>query len=90
MTQNLHLKKHVNTLTADYEYSRHNRDNLPLPIQMQLSQKPNTFCCFFIAFLESKLNFEHFEEKNEPHSLSISEIIDSERRVTETHKRSCF
>ena len=27
-------------------------------------------------FLESSLNFEHFE-KNEPPSLSISEIIDS-------------
>ena len=57
---------------------RHNRESLPLPIQMQLSKKPNTFCCFFIAFLESTCNFEHFL-KNEPHSLSISEIGDSER-----------
>ena len=24
----------VNTLTANYEYSRSNRENLPLPIQM--------------------------------------------------------
>ena len=46
---------------------------------MQLSKKPNTFCCFFVAFLESTCNFEHFE-KNEPHSLSISETINSERR----------
>ena len=30
-----------------------------------------------MAFLESALNFEHFE-KNEPHSLSISEVTDSE------------
>ena len=35
--------------------------NLPLPIEMQLSEKPKTFFKFFIAFLESTLNFEHFE-----------------------------
>ena len=64
-------------LTVD-EYSRSNRENLPLPIQMQLSKKPNVFCQFFIAFLKSKLNFEHFERKES--SLSISKIIDSKRR----------
>ena len=48
------------TLTTDYEYSRRNRENLLLPVQRQLSQKPNTFCQFFIAFLESTLNFEHY------------------------------
>ena len=64
-------------LTVD-EYSRSNRENLPLPIQMQLSKKLNAFCQFFIAFLKSKLNFEHFERKES--SLSISKIIDSKRR----------
>ena len=39
------------------------------------------FCQIFIAFLESRLNFKHFEKKNEPHSLSISKAIDSERRA---------
>ena len=34
----------------------------------------------FIEFLESKLNFEHFENKREPLSLSISQILDSKRR----------
>ena len=63
----------------DDEYFRHARENLPLPVQVQLSKKPNTFCRFFIAFLESTCNFERFE-KNELHSLSISEIINSERR----------
>ena len=53
-----------NTLTADYQYSRSNRENLPLPIQMQLFKKPKTFCCIFIAFLESTLNFEYFEKKS--------------------------
>ena len=70
----------VNTFIADEEFFRHNRENLPLPIQMQLSKKPKMFCCYFIAFLRSIFNFQRFENKNEPHSLSISEIIDSERR----------
>ena len=35
--------------------------------------------CAFLLFLESKLNLKHFEKKIEPHTLSISEIIDSER-----------
>ena len=50
---------------------------------MQLSEKTKTFFQFFIAFLESILNFKHFEKKkkNEPHSSSISEVIDSQRRV---------
>ena len=47
---------------------------------MQLSKKFKLFCCNFIVVLESTLNFEHFEKKNESHSLSISEIINSERR----------
>ena len=53
----------VNTLTANYEYSRSNTDNLPLPVQVQLSEKLKTFYQFFIAFSESALNFEHFEKK---------------------------
>ena len=33
-------KLKFNTLTANYEYSRSNRENLPLPIQIKLSKKP--------------------------------------------------
>ena len=29
-----------NTLTANYDYSRTNRENLQLPIQIKLSKKP--------------------------------------------------
>ena len=36
-----------NTSTANYEYSGSNRENLPAPIQMQLSEKLKTFCRFF-------------------------------------------
>ena len=53
----------VNTLTANYEYSCSNTDNLPLPFQMQLSENLKTFSWFSIAFSESALNFGHFEKK---------------------------
>ena len=46
---------------------------------MHLSAKPNTFCWIFIPVLASKLNFQYFEKKNEPHNLSISEVIDCEK-----------
>ena len=62
-------RSELNTLTADYEYSRSNKENLQLPIQMQLSKKPKAFCNF-IAFLESTLNSEYFA-KNSPGSLSV-------------------
>ena len=59
-----------NTLTADGEFCRYNRENLPLPIQMQLSKKPKVFCCIFITLLESTLNLEHFEgEKKKKKNL---------------------
>ena len=71
----------VNTLTANYVYSRSNRQKLPLPLQIQLPKKPKVLCEIFIAFLESTLNFEHSEKKNDPSSPRISEVIDSKRRA---------
>ena len=47
---------------------------------MQLSKKQKDVSKFFIAFLKSTSNFEHFEKKDGPHSLSISKIIYSEIR----------
>ena len=46
---------------------------------MQLSKKKQIFCCVFLAVLESTLNFQCFEKKNEPHRSSISGVIASER-----------
>ena len=43
--------------------------------------KKKFFCLFFIAFLNSILNFEKKKKKNEPHSLRFSEVIDVERRA---------
>ena len=68
-------------MTADYEYSRSNTDKLSLPVQTQLPEELETFSPLFIAFLESSLNFQQFEEKDEPHGSSIPEVIHSERRI---------
>ena len=70
----------VNTLTADDKYSRLNRYNLTQPIRTQLSPKQKAFSRFFLAFSKSTLNFEHFQKKDDPHSLFISEIMYSEKR----------
>ena len=64
-----------NTLTTDYEYSRNNRENLPLPIQWQLSEKLKTISQLFIAFLECTLNLEHFEKKKKKKMSLIAQVF---------------
>ena len=58
-----------------------NRDNLMQPIPMVLSQKVKMFSQFFPAFSKSKLNFEHFQKKDDTHSLFICEARASEKRA---------
>ena len=48
---------------------------------MQLPEKLETFSWFLITVLESPVNFEDFERKDEPHSLSAYEVIHSEKCV---------
>ena len=45
---------------------------------MQTSLKLKTCSRFFIAFVESTLNLEYFEQKDQSHSLSITEIVKCE------------
>ena len=66
-------------LTAEYTYSSRNMLTLTQQVQTPLSLKQRTFSGFFITFLKSTLNGEHFQKKGESSSLSISEIIDSKR-----------
>ena len=54
------LRKFVNTLTADYKYSRLNLENLSQQFPMHTSLKLKTCSRFFIAFLKSTLNLEYF------------------------------
>ena len=73
------MRLFVNTLTAEYTYSGRNMKTLTQQVQTPLSLKQKTFSGFFIAFLKSTWNGEHFQKKGESSSLSISEIIDSKR-----------
>ena len=74
------LRLFVNALTADDKYSGSNIQNLQHKFETPLSQKQKTFSGFFIAFVKCAWNLEHFQKKDEYHSLIISEIIDAERR----------
>ena len=47
----------LNKFTGNYKYSRSNRQNLPLPIEIKISKKHKFFCGIFLAFQESTLNF---------------------------------
>ena len=61
------LRMFVNILTSDDKCFLLNRDNIRQPIQMQLSQKQKNFSQFVAAILKSRLNFEHFLKKDDPH-----------------------
>ena len=66
-------------MTANYTYSRRNMQTFTEQVQTPLSLKQKTFPGFFIAFLKSTWNGEHFQKKGESSSLSITESIDSKR-----------
>ena len=53
----------VNMLTTIAEYSCSNRENLVLPIPMELSKKLQISSQMFIAIWELKLNLKHFPKK---------------------------
>ena len=80
----------VNTVASDEKYPALNRDNLTIPIQMQMSQKQKKFSAFFAEFLKSKLNFEYFEKKGDPDTFCISKITYSENVVTQMSKKFHF
>ena len=68
----------VSTLATNDKCPNLNRDNLTIPNQMQLSHNHKWFSQFFAAFLKSRINFQHFEKKDNPHSFCISQITDCE------------
>ena len=67
----------VNTLAADEKYPVLHRDNLTIPIQMQISQKQKTLAEFFASNFKSRLNFKHFFKKDDSHRFCIFEVTDS-------------
>ena len=74
------LRSFLNILKSVEKYSLPNRQYLTQPIQVQLSQKQKTFTWFFSAFSKSKLKIEHFQKKDDAHSLFISEATACEKR----------
>ena len=70
----------MNTLAADDKYSRRNKQNFQQQLPTALSQRQKILPAIFTAFLKSTSNLEHFFlKKHESPSLSISQIIYSER-----------
>ena len=58
----------VNSFTADDKYSPLKRDNFTQPIWVILSEKRKVLSLFCSGVLKSRLNFEHFLKKGDPHS----------------------
>ena len=61
----------LNTLTAEYKYSRRNMQTFAQPVQTPLSLKQKLFSGFFIAFLKSTWNGEHFQKKKESFLVKV-------------------
>ena len=64
----------VNTLTANCEYARRNRGNLPLPIQIQLSKNHRLFAGFFLHFWYLYA-ISNVLQKNELHSQVFLKLL---------------
>ena len=73
------LRPFVNILSAADKYSLPNREYLTQQIQNKISQKQKFFHGLLSAFSKSKLNFEHFQQKDDPHSAFISEATVCEK-----------
>ena len=63
-------------MTAARKCFRDNKEKFMQSVQMQISQKPKTFCQIIIAFFKST---ENFEQKKQPPSSSLSKIINSKK-----------
>ena len=86
------LRLFVNPLTVDYKYSLLKRGNLFQHFQMQLSQKREIFSQSFSAFSKFRLNFEHFQKKDDPHLIPdvLLNLLTPKNVVSKISKKSCF
>ena len=75
------FSRFFHTFTADDKYSVITRDNWMQTIQMHLSKKQKAFSAFFFCIFRICIKFRTFSKKDDPHSLSISEITDQEKRA---------
>ena len=72
----------VNTWTSDYKCPVTDCENLPFPIQIQLSSKQKTFSPFFIPLMESPSNFEHYQKKEMVIANVFAKLVTAQRLVT--------
>ena len=75
----------VNTLAADEKYPVLTRDNLTIPIQMQLSQNQKTFSHFFASFLKSRINFKYFGK-----NMTLIDFVFPKLRPPKTWSDKCL
>ena len=73
------LRRFVTILKSVDKYSLPNREYLMQPMKIKLPQQKKTFPGVFFPFSKSKLNFEHFQKKDVPHSSFISEATSCEK-----------
>ena len=71
----------VNTLAVHEKYPVLNRDNLTIPIQMQLSQQQKPFLHFSLHFWNLAEISNILKKKDDARRFCISEITDSENVV---------
>ena len=65
------MRLFLNELTRNDKHYLPNRDNLTQPVQIQISEKQETFSAFFFFFfalLKSILNFKHLPKKDDARS----------------------
>ena len=67
-----------------------NRDNLPQPIQMQVSEQQNTFSQFFFCIFKMYINFKHLRKKMTLVADVFLEITVSKNMVRQMSKKQCF
>ena len=70
----------VKIMRAVDKCSLRNRYNLMQPIHMELTQNLKIFSKFFVVFSKSRVNFEHFQKKDDAHSLFVSAATACEKR----------
>ena len=69
----------VNTLHTDEKYPVLNRDNLTIPIQMQISQKEKTFFNLLLHFLNIDNIFNILDKK-----MTLIDFVFSKLRTPKT------
>ena len=75
----------LNALAAGERNPFLNRDNLTIPIQMQLSQKQKDFSQFFARFLKPAVNFKDFEK-----NMTLIDFLFRKLRTPKTLSDKCL